>query len=433
MNLSELEVIREGKKAEMAALLDARDQASRDFTTDEATRFDALEAEIVELNAKIDREKRAEEMRKQVARDKAATETPEQKLTKHYSFARALSGALRGKVDGLEAEVSQEAANERKSSGISEGIQGIGIPAWMVKNHGKNVMGPGQVRDLTSAGSGTGAELVPDLDLGHIYGLNIRPKVMELGATVLTGLTGDVYFTKTGTVSATWEGEVDAGAEVTPSTARVTLTPNRLGCYAQISKTLLTQTGNLAEQFTRSEIETAIAVGIDAAAIAGNGTFNGVTGASDVNSVAMGTNGLAPTRAKLLEMEKLILEDNADLSSMAYLTTPGIRYFLKGLAVDSGSGLFVWGNDNTIVGIPAYASNNVPSNLTKGTSSGVCHAILLGCWNQLLIGQWGGLDIVVDPYSSSKNNMVDIVVNAHYGVNFRHGQSFAKILDALTA
>lgn len=431
MNLSELETIREGKKAEMAALLDARDQASRDFTNDEATRFDALEVEIKELNAKIDREKRAEEMRKQVARDKAATASPEEKVAKRYSFQNAIGGILRGKLDGVEAEMSQEAENEMKRSGISAGVQGFGLPSFMVKTHGRNVMGAGQVRDLSSGGAATGQELVPDLDMGHIYGLNVRPMVAMLGATVMTGLTGDVYFTKSGTVSAVWEGENDANAEVTPATSRVEMSPKRLGAFADISKTLLTQTGNLAEQIVRREIETAIAIGIDNAAIEGNGgTITGITGVSGANDVSLGSpDGGAPTRIKLLEMEKLILEDNADLSAMAFLTTPGVRYFLKNLQTDTGSGLFVWDSGNTIVGIPAYTSNNVPSDLTKGGGTNL-HAILLGCWDQLLIGQWGGLDIVVNPYTRAKENILEIVVNSHWDVDFRHAQAFARILDA---
>ena len=45
-------------------------------------------------------------------------------------------------------------------------------------------------------------------------------------------------------------------------------------------------------------------------------------------------------------------------------------------------------------------SNNVPSNLTKGSSSGVCSALIYGNFSDLLIGLFGDSEILVDPYSA---------------------------------
>ena len=432
MRISELEATKQDRLKELDVLLTAK--ADRDFTEDEVKRFEALEAEVKGLNAKIDLEKRADDLRKQTVINKAAKDAPEAKVAKEYSFQKAISGLMRGKLTGLEAEMSEEAEREMRNAGISTGIQGAGAPSWLLNVRGKNVVG--QKRDLTSAGAATGDELVEDNLMGHIYGLNVTPMVAMLGASVMTGLSGDVHFTKTGTVSATWEGETDANAEVTPATSRVSLSPKRLGAFADISKTLLTQTAGFAEAIVRRELETSIRVALDAAAIAGTGAGGqptGITGLSNVNSVAIGTDGGVPTRAKLIEMETKIAEDNAIISNMAFLTTPGIRGYLKALATDTGSGLFVWGNDNNLVGYGAYASNNVPSTLTKGASSGNCHAIILGCWDQLLIGQWGGIDLVVNPYTRAKENILEVVINTNWDIDARYDQAFCVILDAKTS
>ena len=88
MRLSEIETKKAAKLAELKGLIDVRDQASREFTADEATRFDALEAEVTNLNAEYAREQKAENIRKQAALNSVAKETPEAKVAGKYSISR---------------------------------------------------------------------------------------------------------------------------------------------------------------------------------------------------------------------------------------------------------------------------------------------------------------------------------------------------------
>jgi len=435
MKLSELETKLANTETSANAMLDARDASGQEFTADQSIQFNALVAEVKSLKELIKAERAAEDLRIQRVKDSTAKAAPEAKIAEKYSFQAAIGGLLRGKLTGVEAEMSQEAEREMRATGLSQGIQGAGVPSWMVNVQGKNVYGS-QKRDLTSGGAATGDELVEDNLMGHLYGLNVSPMIAQLGATVMRGLTGDVHFTKTGVATATWEGETDANAETTPGTYRVTLTPKRLGAFTDISKTILNQTAGFAEAIVKKELEMAIQVALDYAGIAGPGTGGsptGITGFSSVNSVAMGTDGGTPTRAKLIEMETKIAEDNAIISNMAFLTTPGVRGYLKSLATDTGSGIFVWGGDNNLVGYRAEASNNVPSTLTKGASIGNCHAIILGCWDQLLIGQWGGIDLIVNPYSRARESVVEIVINSFWDIDAKYEQAFCVMLDAKTA
>ncbi len=437
MKLAEIETKRTAKLVELQSLIDVRDTEAREFTAEEKPRFDALAAEVVVLNADYDREKKIDDLNIQKIKNRSGKNTPEGQAAKIYSISKAVNQLAGNRpMDGLELEMDQEA--EREFTQIGKGSSGnLRIPSFMMKVKGKNVIG--QQRDLTAAGAATGDELVEDLNVGHIFGLNIMPKVMQLGATVLTGLTGDVHFTKTGVATAVWAAaENTASTETTPGTYRVSMTPKRVTAFTDLSKTLLTQKPGFVDAWIQRELEVATNVLFDATAINGAGSGGAPTGilnfGSGVNSVAMGTDGGTPTRAKLIEMETLIAEDNAgDLGSMSYLTTPGIRGYLKGLATDTGSGLFVWGGDNNLVGYPAYASNNVPSTLTKGASAGNCHAIILAVWDQLLIGQWGGMDITVDPFSRSKEFIVTLVINSLWDINARHLQAFCHMKDAKTS
>jgi len=74
----------------------------------------------------------------------------------------------------------------------------------------------------------------------------------------------------------------------------------------------------------------------------------------------------------------------------------------------------------------------VPSTLTKGNSD-VCSAIIFGNFADLLIGQWGGMDIVVDPYTQAPSGLVRLVINSWWDVLVKRAASFAAMQDALTA
>ena len=99
-----------------------------------------------------------------------------------------------------------------------------------------------------------------------------------------------------------------------------------------------------------------------------------------------------------------------------------------------GTGERVWQNgDAPLNGYRAGVTNAVPSNLTKGTANAICSAILFGNFADLLIGMWGGLDLMVDPYTGSTSGTVRVVALQDVDVAVRHAESFAAMVDALTA
>ena len=117
---------------------------------------------------------------------------------------------------------------------------------------------------------------------------------------------------------------------------------------------------------------------------------------------------------------------------MGYLTNAKVRGKLKTTSKVSGQNGFIW-EDGMLNGYKASVSNQVPSNLTKGTSSGVCSAIIFGNWSDLIIGQWGTLDLMVDPYSGSTSGTVRVVALQDVDIAVRNAVSFSAMLDALTA
>ncbi|HEX6924349.1 MAG TPA: phage major capsid protein [Longimicrobiaceae bacterium] len=273
--------------------------------------------------------------------------------------------------------------------------------------------------------------------------LRARMKVAELGATILTGLEGGtIAFPKqTGASSWTWVDE-NPGSDVADTDAtigQVLLAPKAGQTSTAFSRQLLQQASIDVEMFVRNDLTQVAALGIDAAAIAGTGTGNQPTGiiyTSGIGVVPGGTNGAAPDYEDMVDLETQIAVDNADIGSMAYLTTPGIRGKLKKTQqFSSTNGVPVWtgGRVGEVNGYPAHVSTQVPSDLSKGSASGVCHAIVFGVWSQLLIGYWGALELVVDPYTKKKQALIEVTSYQSVGIAVRHAEAFSAMLDALTS
>jgi hypothetical protein len=88
--------------------------------------------------------------------------------------------------------------------------------------------------------------------------------------------------------------------------------------------------------------------------------------------------------------------------------------------------------DGSLNGYPYFNSNHIPSNLTKGTASGVCSAAIFGDFSKLVIGQWGFMDITVDDKSRKKDGYIELIVNLFADVAVLEPKAFAAVKDLTT-
>lgn len=262
--------------------------------------------------------------------------------------------------------------------------------------------------------------------------------LMSLGTTMLRDLNGNVAIPRqTGGATAYWLAENGAPTESQQAFDQVTLTPKTVGAFTDYSRLLLLQSSMDVEGFVRMDIARTLALAIDLAGINGSGSSNqprGVINTVGIGSVAGGTNGLAPTWDHVVDLETAVANPNALLGRPGYLTNSKVRGKLKRTQMfGSTNGMPVWERGpQPLNGYDAAVSNQVPSTLTKGSASGICSAILFGNWADLLIGMWGGLDILVDPYTGGNAGTVRIVGLQSVDVAVRHPESFSAMLDALT-
>jgi len=97
---------------------------------------------------------------------------------------------------------------------------------------------------------------------------------------------------------------------------------------------------------------------------------------------------------------------------LAYIINAAMAGALKTTAKDSGSGLFVLQNGEM---------NGYKTIVSNQAATGDAY---FGNFADLLIGMWGGLDILVDPYTSSTTGTVRIVAMQSVDVAVRHAVSF---------
>lgn len=302
-----------------------------------------------------------------------------------------------------------------------------------------DVLAAGFARDLnvgtpTAGGNLVATELRSDsfIDL-----LRNSMALEQLGITTLTDLNGNLAIPRqTGGATAYWVAEGGAVTESQQAFDQVALTPKTVGAFTDMSRQLLLQNSVSVEALVRRDLATTIALELDRAGVNGSGSSNqprGVLNTSGIGSVVGGTNGLAPTYDHMVDLETAVANANAAMGNLGYLTNTKVRGKLKKTQRFTGTnGDPVWERGNEVNGYRAAVSNQVPSNLTKGTSTGVCSAIAFGNWADLLMGMWGGLDVLVNPYINSGTGTVRIEVFQSVDIAVRHPESFAAMVDALT-
>ena len=368
----------------------------------------------------------------------------DQKQQERYSLVSGIRAALTG--DWSEAGYVRELSQEVERSGLKRSAErSFFVPFTALTKRATYV----------TSGATTGGNLVAtDLyDQDFIEALRNQSKMMSLGVKALPGLVGDVAIPRRSGVSSTYylSSETTAITQSESTFDQVTMTPKNLAALSKYSRqTLLTATPGI-EELIRTDLTDCLNTAVDLGILNGAGSSGAPTGimqTSGIGSVAIGTNGGAVTIEALVDLEEQILIDNGNVSdNMAYVTNAKVLAELKKLRAGgsaSGDGSFLWNTDpssigrggtpGSVNGYPLAVTNQVPSNLTKGSSSGVCSAVLMGDFSQTSVGFWGsGLEITVgeesDDFAKALTSVRGIIT---YDVAVRHAESFAACLDITT-
>lgn len=352
-----------------------------------------------------------------------------------FSFVRAMNALANPRDHKAQESASFEiecsrAAGER----MKKDVQGIMVPADILKRSLVDMKRDLNVATATAGGNVVSTDL---LSASFIELLRNKAMMMQPGmATLMTDLNGNLAIPRqSGGATSYWVAESGAPAESEATFDQVTLSPNTIGAFTDFSRKLLLQSSIDVEAFVRGDLARTLALGIDAAAINGDGTGNqpvGILNTTGIGDVAGGANGLAAAWSHIVDLETAVAIDNADIGSLRYLTNAKVRGKLKQTEKAASTAQFIMAEGGELNGYEAMITNQVPSNLVKGASGAVCSASIFGNFADLLIGMWGGLDLTVDPYSNSTSGTVRVVALQDIDLAVRHAESFAAMQDILT-
>ena len=192
------------------------------------------------------------------------------------------------------------------------------------------------------------------------------------------------------------------------------------------------------EQFVRQDFARILALGVDKAALSGTGINNqplGILNNSSIGSVAMGIAGGAPTYSAVVSLMAAIEAANANIGEMQWLANAvtKAKLMLTPRTPTGIEGNFILKDPgDSLLGYNFNVSNQVPSNLTKGGGTGLS-ALILGVWSQLVIAEWGILEILPNPFGRTfSSGAIEIRAMQSIDIAVRHPESFAAITDLVT-
>lgn len=416
---------RAAKIKEQERILKLVKTENRDLTGEENTSLDTIDSEIEAIDANIEKAEKQEERERRIAAMATPVgggEDPEEremgKMAKRFSFlnaARAISGGVA--LTGVEKELNDEAIREASALNLTFNTteRAFSIPAKMVRATAQSV--------TQDNGEFGGALVTQENRL--VDGFIPRLFIEDAGATMLTGLTGNVALPKFSDYEYKWLDELEDIVLKAEKIAGPVLKPKRAGAGVSISNQLLMQTSTDVENMIYNKLREAAGRALNLAALNGDGTkaplgILNMTGVQLAKAVAE----QEVSYEAIVELWGLIAGVNAANGNEKFILNSKLAAALMTTKKDAGSGRFVMENGQI------DGQGTIVTNLVD--ELGGLQPLIYGNFSELYIGQWGGVNFVADPYTGAGSGQVKIFSNLYADVKAANPEAFAvnKFLKA---
>lgn len=418
---------RAAKLKEQERMINLAKTEKRELTAEENAQLDALDAEIETLEGEIEAAERAEKREERIIALSGNIvpedgNDPEQReineMRQRFSFSKALRAVSENRnLEGLEKEMNEEALREAKTIGLDfdSTNRSFSIPAKMVRATSQSVTGD----------SGDfGSAFVPT-DIRPVEGFIPRLFLEDVGATFLTGLSGNISLPKAGDFEYNWLNENENIVLEATKIDGPTLKPHRAGAGVEISNQLLMQSSVDVENMIYNKLRFAAAKVLNQAAL------NGAGGKAPVGILNTPGILLAAATAEeevsyeaIVELWGLIANANADAGNEAYILNSKLAAALRTAKKDGGSGRFVM--ENGLID----GQKTIVTNLVEELAD--LQTLIYGNFSELFIGQWGGVNFIADPYTKAGSSKLVVYSNLFADTQIVNPEAFAvnKFLKA---
>ncbi|WP_431471914.1 phage major capsid protein [Nonlabens sp. SCSIO 43208] len=423
---------RAAKVTAQGQLIEARNAtANGTFTDEQQTQFRTLEQEITDLDTQIANEEAIEAAQARAAAQAADTapaipggrqergeQAEKRDIQKRASILKAIRDRSNGKqLEGAEKELDAIGREDNRNAKVDT-PNNAAIVVPMIQRADQQT--------VTQDSGNYGGQLVQDQAPRVQDPFMPRLFLEDLGATVLTGLTGgDIPMPNAQNFNFEWLAEGAKASKQKQTFTGPSLSPKRASTNVGVSNQLIMQTSGSAEEIIRRLLRQGAARIMNAAAINGAGGVAplGVLNTSGVKE-GTGTSAQALTHALAVELRKLINAEDATSISRGWIMHPLVQAAAELIKKDAGSGRFLLepGAD-TFMGEKFVSTTLVPTLDASGTD---VYPLIYGDFSQLFVGQWGAMSLVVDPYTDADADSIRLIPNLHAGVAIAKPDAFAK-------
>lgn len=411
MTLKDLKAQRNEYYNEFVAIGQTADAEGRVMTEAEQERSDKLDGMVADLDVKIKHKEREQQMVARMAQSGSTSNTEKREIERvngSFSISRAVSQIANGRsLEGAEAEWAQEAQREARSQGLQMAGQ-IAIPTIALR---------AGAADNFQAGSGDGSGFVPVNVPAAIEALRAPTVIEGLGTTVIRNATGNLKFPRVSVKAAgTGEGEVDANANSGMEMDELNLTPQRVSAKTLYSKQLILTGGAEVDSLIAGELAAAMNAYVDDAC------FDTILASTAINVSTSGDTAL--NAALAFKMEAEVLEDGGNLAGSVYVMSPLAYQLSKAeAAVASVSPLWENGQFN---GFRAVATPYLVNGLLADDSTAAGQMLFGNFAQGGILAYFGGIDLLVDPYSNAGTAQIALHVNRFFDFDVRQPGALAK-------
>ncbi len=351
----------------------------RDFNEAEQSEIESIKTQIEELNDEL------RELDVEISSDNTEIKIEKNKkaMSKEFRLLKAINDIANNRnLDNVSSAVVNAGAEEMRKAGLSFNGQ-IQLPT---ENR------------ATVTVEAEGEDVVVTEFTNILEPLRAKNVLVAAGAKYLTGLVGDVQVPIMGASNVTWEGETAPAQDGAPTFDNVKLQPKRLTAYVDVSKQFLVQDSLDAEAMIRQDIVNAINSKLEATIL---GSAAGTTTQPEGIFYSASALDEISDFADVCNMEADV-EDANVIGECKYVMSNKAKAAFRNMARSADTTKLVMENGN-IDGTPVLNTSHV-----EGKN------VAYGDFSNLAIGQWGAIDLTVDPFSQATNGKVRLVVNAFF-------------------
>lgn len=276
-----------------------------------------------------------------------------------------------------------------------------------------------QRRDQTVGTPSAGGYLVGNDYLGGSFIDQLYEEVVaiKLGARFIPGLVGDVTIPKQlsgGT--AYWVSE---GVDITESGlsfGQLSMSPKTLGAVTEWTRKLMLQSSPAIEQLVIEDMGTVMALEVDRTVINGAGTATEPRGILNTSGVSV-VDGTSFTFDDAVQAETALATNLVRGAQRHWLMHPTNEGTLKTRLKVASSTFPIYLIENGVMnGYPVRSTTQQPST-----------DLLFGVFSEVLIGEWGAMEMLLNPYAKSRSGNIEVTMFESIDIQVRYPQAFVRV------